>query len=254
MRKGYAVIEVLKFVVLVIPLLYFFNRSHIGNRNKEQKWPRWVQNLGDRAVPRIVSSDWFAWVAWSSRRVLPFIMAFTILSFGCYIIDGKDPYWLSAPDWLAIAALTTSCFIVYMPFAKKPRRNPLDKWMGTIFGLLFAVPGVLIAVLALTFHFIHIHAIPLTAFGRISRWVSSSSLDNSLGIAGGLLGYGIALLGLVEALPSWRTKVMVVDNSKELEELRLKNRNLETEVRKLRQKPQSKSPNRQRHQQRRKRS
>jgi hypothetical protein len=237
------VTSMLKDLVWLIPFVYFFSRSSIGNRTNADSWPKWMEKLGDRDIPSIISSDWFFWIAWSSRRALPIITALTITSLWSYISGGKAVEWLSGPDWLAISALAYGCFTAYAPFAKKPRRNPLDKWMGTTYGLLFVVSGLMIVILVSVFHYAHIHGASHTTLGDISNWAASSELSSSLGIAGGLIGFGIALLGLTEILPNWRTGVNVIDNSAELEELKLKNQELLVDNKELRRKLRSNNRN-----------
>lgn len=231
--------QLIRLVASLAIYLFFFNRSTLGNRNKSRKWPRWMEHLGDRDIPKIIGSDWFFWFAWISRRVLPILMAVTVLSLWDYMFENRVQYLLSGPDWLAILALSFGCFVAYTPFAEKPRRHPIDKWMGMLFGIQFVAFGLLLGGAALTLHHVHIESASNSGLWHFIRWLTFSSLSTTLGISAGMIGFGVTIMGLVEILPNWRTGVNVIDNSAELEELRIRNEKLESENKKLRQKLRS---------------
>lgn len=69
--------------------------------------PRWAEKLGDRDIPRIIRPEAFQ----------------SIMSFG-----------------LAI-------FCAVIPFAKRPRRGPLDKWMAFCFAISYFAGGIIFGLL-----------------------------------------------------------------------------------------------------------
>jgi hypothetical protein len=233
----------LPLAIALIALVYSLYKDS-AEKDKEETWPAWMKWVGDYDVPHIVSSGWFFWFAWISRRVLPFVLSVTVMSLWSYMAGSKQNWGLPAPDWLALLVLTCGCFIAYIPFAKRPRRYPVDKWMGMIMGLGFIGLGTVASLIAVFSHFFPAAA-RHSALWHFAAWTSSSRLSDSLGLGGSIVGFGIAMVGMVETLPKWDTGVFAVDNSAELESLRRRNQELESELHQVRRK--LKSYNRQRH-------
>jgi hypothetical protein len=93
------------FFLGLIFLVYFISRSAIGQRNPDEKWPQWVERIGKRDVPQVVRSDWFGWLAWLARRLLPFVMALAGVETVNYLAGNEPLYYLNALDWVAIQCI-----------------------------------------------------------------------------------------------------------------------------------------------------
>jgi hypothetical protein len=109
-----------------------------------------MELLGDREIPFIVRSEPFRVITWLARRFLPLIMTITIFSFAGFISGRPPQLKLPFPDWLGITCLAYGCYVAQAPFANKPRRHPLDQWLSIIFGAIFVLVGLGMAVIALS--------------------------------------------------------------------------------------------------------
>lgn len=106
--------------VVIIALLSLFafhvTRSPIGQRNKSEVWPAWVEKIGARDVPRVVRAGWFTWLAWLSRRLLPVVTTLFAWEVDNYLTDTPPRFGLTALDWLAILSLLLAILCGAYPF------------------------------------------------------------------------------------------------------------------------------------------
>lgn len=206
----------LYFVLIGVGVTYVVTRSPIGQRNSTQERPSWAEKIGDKDTPKIVSSDFFLELAWLARRLIPLAATFLALSITRYIDGGHETFGFTSADWIAIFGLVLALFVAGAPFAKKPRRGPLDKWVVFVHAFIFVLIGIIFAVIQAIITLVRPDLTGDSLISSMARWTEAHPLNETLGWSFSVIALGVTLLALIEGMPNWRTGKLSSDSDKSL--------------------------------------
>jgi hypothetical protein len=192
--------NVILLAIFLILVAYYIN--HNWGARRDGPYPRWMINLGEREVPRILRSGVYQWITWLSRRILPLVLGFAAWLTTAYLSgEPATIFGLTAVDWWALGGVLIAVFSAGLLFAKR-RHHPMERWYSFVSGSFYLLAGIAFILSQLFFFLIPIEPGTRNLLGRMALWTSQHDIRESLGWGAGLLGVGLFQLTVAEEKPS----------------------------------------------------
>ncbi|MCA1602195.1 MAG: hypothetical protein LC776_11320 [Acidobacteria bacterium] len=148
-------------------------------------------------------------LAWMCRRLFPLTLGITGAECINYL-QGKPPlFYISAPSWLIASGFNYAIWSAVYPYAKRPRRGPLDKWFALAFSVLFILLGIVVASIQMLLATLDLQP-GNSILGRMAEWHNNHPLGESLGWTAGVIALGLSIIAATESLPNWRNGLNVI--------------------------------------------
>jgi hypothetical protein len=203
--KGDTIIATVAALVLMSLTVFFVTRSPIGQRNTSD-FPKWVLRIGNRRPPGFFRTKAGLELTWLARRTIPLVLGIAgVKVFGLFTAPTNSLSThipLATTTWVTLAAGVDALFTAGYTFQPAKRNGPLSLWASWFGALIPIATGLIFLTCALGYSQEWLGVIswaPITS--ALASWTSAHSIQDAVGIAITLVGFGLAMMALQEGAP-----------------------------------------------------